>query len=184
MLTNQQVLAGNAMARTDRALQALILCSRWLIAPFILGLICCMLLIIYRFFADLYELTIEVMKESWHDLVVGVLNMVDLTLVANLLLVVIFSAYANYIRKIEPAEHSQWPPGIANIDFGTLKQKLLASIAGIAAVDALAWYLDLEKYSDTSKLSWAIAFPLMFVVAMAFLAFADWLARQSNIEPE
>ena len=172
------------MRQGDRALQALILFSRWLIAPFIVGLLFCMLLIIYRFFADLYDLTIELMKESWHDLVVGVLNMVDLTLVANLLLIVIFSAYANYIRKIEPAEDSLRPPGISNIDFGTLKQKLLASIAGIAAVDALAWYLDLEKYSDTSKLSWALAFPLMFVTAMVLLAVADWLARRSSIEPQ
>lgn len=172
------------MQQGDRALQTLILFSRWLIAPFIVGLLCCVLLIIYRFFADLYDLTIELMKESWHDLVVGVLNMVDLTLVANLLLIVVFSAYANYIRRIEPGENSRWPPGIANIDFGTLKQKLLASIAGIAAVDALAWYLDLEKYSDTAKLNWAIAFPLMFVVAMVLLAVADWLARQSNIKPE
>ncbi len=172
------------MRQADRALQTLILYSRWLIVPFIVGLLCCMLLIIYRFFADLYELTIELMRESWHDLVVGVLNMVDLTLVANLLLVVIFSAYANYIRKIEPSEHSQWPPGIASIDFGTLKQKLLASIAGIAAVDSLAWYLDLEKYSDTSKLVWAIAFPVMFAVAMVLLAIADWLGQRGNGKTE
>jgi uncharacterized protein (TIGR00645 family) len=168
------------MGRGERVLQALVLFSRWLIAPFIVGLVCCMLLVIYRFFADLYDLTIEMMKESWHDLVVGILNMVDLTLVANLLLIVIFSAYANYIRRIEPAEHALWPPGISDIDFSTLKQKLLASIAGIAAVDALAWYLDLEKYSDTSKLSWAIAFPLMFVVAMVLLAIADWLGRNGK----
>lgn len=51
------------MQQSDRALQTLILFSRWLIAPFIVGLLCCMLLIIYRFFADLYGLTIEVMKK-------------------------------------------------------------------------------------------------------------------------
>ena len=172
------------MQQADRALRTLILFSRWLIAPFIVGLLCCMLLIIYRFFADLYDLTIELMKESWHDLVVGVLNMVDLTLVANLLLIVIFSAYANYIRRIEPAEHSQWPPGISNIDFGSLKQKLLASIAGIAAVDALAWYLDLEKYTDTAKLGWALAFPLMLVAALLVLAAADRLGRRGDGKPK
>jgi uncharacterized protein (TIGR00645 family) len=168
------------MQRGDRALQTLILFSRWLIAPFIVGLLFCILLIIYRFFADLYELAIEVMKESWHDLIVGVLNMVDLTLVTNLLLIVIFTAYANYIRRIEPTEDSRWPPGIANVDFGALKQRLMGSIAAIAAVDALAWYLDLEKYSDTAKLGWALAFPLMFVVAMVLLTIADWLAARSN----
>ena len=63
------------------------------------------------------------------------------------------------------------------IDFSALKQRLLGSIAVIAAVDALAWYLDLEKYADPSKLVWVIAFPLMFVAAMLMLAIADRLNR-------
>jgi hypothetical protein len=44
----------------------------------------------------------------------------------------------------------------------------------------LAWYLDLETYSDTSKLGWALAFPLMFVIAMVTVAAADWLGRPSG----
>jgi uncharacterized membrane protein YqhA len=63
-----------------------------------------------------------------------------------------------------------------------LKQKLLGSIAGIAAVDALAWYLDLDKTTDTSMLVWAIAFPLMFVTAMVLVALADRLARHPSDE--
>ena len=59
-----------------------------------------------------------------------------------------------------------------------MKQKLLGSIAGIAAVDALAWYLDLENQADTAKFGWVIAFPFMFVAAMGLLALADWLGRR------
>jgi uncharacterized membrane protein YqhA len=59
-----------------------------------------------------------------------------------------------------------------------VKQKLLGSITGIAAVDALAWYLHLEEYADTGKLIWVVVFPLMFVAAMALLALADWLGRR------
>lgn len=170
------------MRRSERALQGLIFFSRWLVVPFILGMLCCLLLLIYRFFADLYALAVEVPGLPWHDLIVGVLNLVDLTLVANLILIVIFSAYENYIHKTELADYPDWPPGLRNVEFGALKQKLLGSIAGIAAVDALAWYLDLEKYSEvaTAKLGWAIAFPLMFVIAMVLLAIADWLSRRSQ----
>lgn len=117
---------------------------------------------------------------TWHDLIVGVLDLIDLALTANLVLIVVFSVYENYIGRVDAAEHPEWPPGLTNVDFGALKQKLLASIAGIAAVDALSWYLDLEKYSDTSKLSWALAFPLMFVVAVVLLAVADWLGNHSK----
>jgi uncharacterized protein (TIGR00645 family) len=160
-----------------RGIQAAVYFSRWLIVPFMLGLLCCLIMIIYRFFADLFEIAIKLASTPWHDLVVDVLNLVDLTLVANLILIVIFSSHENYIQKVEPGEHPDWPPGLTNVDFGALKLKLLGSITGIAAVDALAWYLDLEKYTDTSKLSWAIAFPLMFVVAMVLLAIADRLGR-------
>jgi uncharacterized protein (TIGR00645 family) len=112
---------------------------------------------------------------SWHDLVVDVLNLVDVTLTANLVLIVIFSGYENFVHKIEGPHRDALPGGLTDVDFSALKQKLLGSVVVIAAVDALAWYLDLEKYTDTSKLSWALAFPLMLVLALLMLAAADRL---------
>ncbi len=168
------------MRRSERAFEAAIFLSRWLIAPFLIGLFCSLVLLIYRFAADFYALAIELPRLQWHDLVVGVLNLIDVSLVANLLLIVIFSGYDNFIRKIDPADHPDWPAGLIVVDFNALKEKLLGSIVIIAAVDALVWYLDLEKLSDTSKLGWAIGFPLMFVVAMLMLAIADRLGRAAN----
>jgi uncharacterized protein (TIGR00645 family) len=167
---------------TRRGIQSVIFFSRWLVAPFLLGLVFCLLLIIYRFFADLYILALKVPAIGWHELLVDELNLIDLTLTANLVLIVIFSGYENYIRKVDPAEHRDWPDGLVDVDFSVLKRKLLGSIAGIAAVDALAWYLDLDKYPDTAKLVWAIAFPLMFVTAMVLVALADRLARRPGDE--
>ena len=109
---------------------------------------------------------------TWHDLIVGVLNIIDIALTANLVLIVVFSGYENFIHKIEPRS-AHWPEGLTAIDFSVLKQRLLGSIAVIAAVDALAWYLDLEKHADPAKLVWVIAFPLMFVAAMLMLAIVD-----------
>ena len=105
-------------------------------------------------------------------------DLIDLTLTANLILIVVFSAFENYIRKVELADQPGWPAGLIDIHFSAVKQKLLGSITGIAAVDALAWYLHLEEYADTTKLIWVVAFPLMFVAAMALLALADWLGRR------
>jgi len=163
-----------------RGIQAAIFLSRWLLAPFLFGLLCCLLLLIYRFFNDLFTLTIQLPGLSSHDLVTGVLNLVDLALTANLILIVIFSSYENFIRKINSADHPDWPEGLTQVDFGALKQKLLGSIVAIAAVDALAWYFDLDKYSETSKLGWVLAFPLMFVIVMLMLAVADRLGRRTN----
>jgi len=109
-----------------------------------------------------------------------VLNLVDVSLTANLVLIVIFSGYENFIRKIERDGHTAWPQGLTDVDFGALKQKLLGSIAVIAAVDSLAWYLDLEKVTDTAKLAWAIGFPLMFVASLVMLSLSDRLGRRDH----
>src|SRR6202161_806857 len=163
-----------------RYIQAAIFFSRWLLAPFLIGLLLCLVLLIYRFFGDLYELALEAHSQSWHDLVTSVLNLVDLTLTANLVLIVIFSSYENFIRRINAADHPDWPEGLTQVDFGALKQKLLGSIVGIASVDALAWYFDLEKIGDTSKLVWALSFPLVFVVIMLLLAISDRLGHMKK----
>jgi uncharacterized protein (TIGR00645 family) len=160
-----------------RYIQAAVFFSRWLLAPFLLGLLVCLLVLIYRFFGDLYALMLEMRGMSWHDVVTSVLNLVDLSLTANLVLIVIFSSFENFIRRIDPADHPDWPEGLTQVDFGALKQKLLGSIVGIASVDALAWYFDLEKIGDTSKLVWALSFPLVFVVIMLMLAISDRLGH-------
>lgn len=168
------------MRRGERAFQTLIFASRWLIAPFLVGLLLALVLLLYRFFADLYELALQLPTQGWHDLVVGVLNLVDIALTANLIVIVIFSGYENYLQKPARDEHPELPPGLIDVDFGALKQKLLGSIAVIAAVDALAWYLDLPETADNAKLAWAIGFPLMFGVTMVLLALADWLERRGK----
>lgn len=157
-------------------IQRSIFLSRWLLAPFLVGLAGCLLLLIYSFFGDLFALAVQIPGLNWHDLITGVLNLVDLALTANLVLIVIFSCYENFIRRIDSEARPEWPEGLTQVDFGELKQKLLGSIVGIAAVDALAWYFDLEKELDTSKLIWVLGFPLVFALVMLILALADWLS--------
>jgi uncharacterized protein (TIGR00645 family) len=168
------------MDRKERGMQAMLLLSRWLLAPFLVGLAIGMALLIYRFFADLYDIAVRLPGLGWHELVVDVLNLLDVALTANLILIVIFSSFENFVSKLDSRVASSWPQGLAAIDFGALKQKVLGSIVIIAAVDALAWYLDLEKSGDPAKLAWAIGFPLMFASLLLMLAIADRLGRHSG----
>jgi uncharacterized protein (TIGR00645 family) len=169
---------------SGRAIQAVVFLSRWLLAPFLVGLFCCLLLLIYRFIADFWGIAIRLPTLGWHELVVEVLNLVDVSLTANLVLIVVFSGYENFISKIKTNEHPDWPEGLVDINFSALKQKVLGSIVIIAAVDALAWYLDLEKEANSAKLGWVIGFPLMFVVVLLMLAAADRLGRHSGNKTE
>jgi uncharacterized protein (TIGR00645 family) len=167
-----------------RYIQAAIFFSRWLLAPFLLGLLISLLLLIYRFYVDLYTLALGAPSETWHDMVTSLLNLVDLALTANLILIVIFSSYENFIRRIDADAHPDWPKGLTQVDFGELKQKLLGSIVGIASVDALAWYFDLEKIPETPKLLWVVAFPLTLALVMLILAVADWFSDLRHRRPD
>ena len=168
------------MRTIERGFEAAIFRSRWLLAPFLIGLVLTIFLLLFRFFADFYDVAVRLPTSSWHELIVGVLNMIDIVLTANLVLIVIFSGYENFLRKVDARDHENWPEGLTSIDFVALKQRVMGSIAVIAAVDALAWYLDLEKNADSAKLTWVAAFPLMFVAAMLMLAIADRLSHNNQ----
>jgi uncharacterized protein (TIGR00645 family) len=172
-----RIPGGDFMRWPDgRYIQAAIFFSRWLLAPFLVGLLGCMFVLLYQFVSDLILLIISAPRSNWHETITGVLNLVDLALAGNLVLIVIFSGYENFIRRIHADAHPDWPEGLTQVDFGALKQKLLGSVVGIAAVDALAWYFDLEKETDPKKLIWVLGFPVVFAVVMLILAAADWLS--------
>jgi uncharacterized protein (TIGR00645 family) len=155
--------------------------SRWLLAPFLVGLVLTVLMLLFRFFADFVGPAMRLPAQSWHHLIVGILNMVDIVLAANLVLIVVFSGYENFLHKVVAHDYENWPEGLTAIDFVALKQRVMGSIAVIAAVDALAWYLDLEKGgADNLKLTWVAVFPLVFVGAMLLLAIADRLAHDER----
>lgn len=156
---------------------------RWLVAPFFFGLIVGILVLICKFFLELYEVVVHLPSASGKEVIVGVLNLVDFALTANLILIVIFAGHHNFVRKVDPAEHPDWPDGITQLDFGGVKQKMLGSIVAIATVETLEWYLDVDKYADVSKFGWVIGFQLAFVGSMLMLAIADRLGAEANKKP-
>ena len=123
------------MAVAYRYMERAILVARWLTAPFFLVLVAGVLLLIYKSFVECYEVFVHVRNATGKEVIVGVLNLVDFALMANLVLIVIFSGYENFIHRIDLQEHPDWPEGISERQFGGLKLKLLGSIAAIAAVE-------------------------------------------------
>jgi uncharacterized protein (TIGR00645 family) len=164
------------VARAYRFVENAIFFARWLTAPFIVVLVGGILLLIYKSFVELYEVFIHLPTTPGKQVLVGVLNLVDFALAANVILIVIFSGYENFIRRVDTRDNPDWPEGISERDFGGLKLKLLGSIAAIAAVEGLEWFLDIEKYSDPSKFVWAIGFQLTIFVSVLLLAGAEHLA--------
>ncbi len=163
------------MNRVERAIEMAILQSRWLAAPFLLGLIIGLGALLYTFIFKLAAFLKLVGAGTEEEVIVGVLKLVDLSLTANLLLIVIWSGYENFVSRIDPIEHDNRPEGLIGIGFSGLKQKLLGSILAIAAVNVLEWFLDIDRSVDSVKLGWVVGILLAFAFAMLLLAIADRL---------
>ena len=166
------------MNRIARAIETVILGSRWLVAPFLLGLIIGLGALLYTFIVKLIGFVATVNRAPEDEVIVGVLKLVDLSLTANLLLIVIASSYQNFVAHIATTDNPRWPGGLIGIGFAGLKQKLLGSIAAIAAVNVLEWFMDIDRSVDNVKLAWVVGILLAFAVAMLILAIADRISGE------
>jgi len=164
------------MNRIGRAIETVVLQSRWLVAPFLVGLMIGLGALLYKFVFKLFDFVTWVGPAPEEEVIVGILKLVDLSLTANLLLIVICSSYQNFVARVDPAEHAHWPEGLIGIGFSGLKQKLFGSIVAIAAVNVLEWFLDIDRSVDNVKLGWVVGILLAFAIAMLVLAIADRLS--------
>lgn len=156
-----------------RIIEGIVLGSRWLLVPFLLGMIVGLATLLYTFIGKIADLLSHVSTAAQDEIIVGILKLVDLSLIANLIVIVICSSYENFVAIVDPAEHPGWPRGILGIGFAGLKQRLLGSIAAIAAVNVLDWFLDIDRNADDHKLAWVVGILIAFAVTMLLLAIAD-----------
>jgi uncharacterized protein (TIGR00645 family) len=170
------------MNRIGRGIEAIVFNSRWLVAPFLLGLIVGLAALLYEFVVKLIEFVLTLKAANHAEVIVGILKLVDLSLTANLVLIVICSSYENFIAPIDPAEHPNWPDGLIGIGFAGLKQKLLGSIVAIAAVSVLEWFIYVDTQVDSVKLAWVVGILIAFAVAMLILAIADRLSSTAAVD--
>jgi uncharacterized protein (TIGR00645 family) len=118
------------------------------------------------------------------DVILGVLALIDLSLAANLVLIVVFSGYENFVSKIDPEGHPDWPEWMTKIDFAGLKQKLMASIVAISAIQLLKAFMNLDQKFDERVLIWLVVIHLVFVASGLVLAWTDVLGERAKTKSE
>src|SRR5581483_8662113 len=108
----------------ERLLGYLIFNSRWLAAPFYIGLGLGLALLLVSFVMQFSSLAAGIVHAGESEVILGILGLIDLTFAANLVLIVIFSGYENFVSRIDVGQRSR-PIWMAKIDFNGMKQKLM-----------------------------------------------------------
>ncbi len=163
--------------------------ARWLMAPFYLGLVLALIMLLVVFVRELiyYVPQAFVMGEGHmksDGAILAILSLVDLSLAGNLLLIVIYSGYENFVSKLDLDEnHVDRPPWMGTVDFSGLKMKLIASIVAISAIYLLKSFMNIGKPGvplDEAGLMWAVVIHLTFVASGVLLAVMDWVAAKTD----
>jgi uncharacterized protein (TIGR00645 family) len=163
----------------ERALEATLFASRWLLAPFYLGLAAGVAILLIKFAQELFHLAQIAIAGSEADAILGVLTLVDLALTGSLLLIVILSGYENFVSKIDHSRHKDWPEWMGTIDFTALKIKLLGSIVAISAIQLLKQFMAVKSATDR-ELMWYVIIHVVFVVSSVLLALSDRISGEAK----
>lgn len=167
------------MKRMESALEFLIFRSRWLLAPFFLGLIVAILVLLYKFTKELLSLAVSIADGSENHLLLSIFTLVDTTLIAGLLLIITFSGYENFVSKLGVGEHEDRPAWMGKVGFSDLKIKLMGAIVAISAVELLKAFIDLKEFTNV-EMAWKVGIHLTFVISGVLFSITDWIADKKN----
>lgn len=171
----------SASEKTRRGFEYVLFNSRWLMAPFYVGLVIALAILFLKFIRMLWEFILHAPGAKSSETILGALSLIDVTLVANLILIVVFSGYENFVSRIDTSGNPSWPVWITKIDFSGLKRKLLASIVAISAIHVLEAFLNIDASFDAAKMTWLVAVHLVFVISALLLALSDrWMADEGE----
>lgn len=164
---------------TERLLYA----SRWLLAPIYLGLSLTLMAIGFKFFYEIYHLFSHLLVMSESDMVLIVLALIDLTLVASLVVMVMFSGYENFVSRIDVREGDDQLDWLGKLDSSTLKLKVAASIVAISSIHLLQEFVNVTNVPN-DKLMWYVIIHLTFVVSALLMGILDRIAFSSHRSPD
>src|SRR5690348_14183616 len=167
----------------EKGLEWLLFQSRWLMAPVYIGLVLSLIMLLTAFIGEIVEALPHVIGIKTEEVLLTVLSLIDLSLALNLVLIVVFSGYENFVSKIDTGDSEDRPHWMGTLDFSGLKMKLIGSIVAISAISLLRAFMALSSSSepfDEVRLKWMIILHLTFIVSGVLFAVMDYVASRSE----
>ena len=162
------------MKKIEHLLEVFIFSSRWLLAPLYVGLVGAMALLLFKFGKEFITLVGVAVNEGGPAVIVGVLSLVDIVLVANLLVLIVFAGYENFVSKIDTGDHEDRPDWMGRVSFTDLKMKVIGSIVAISGIELLKAFINVGEHSN-EELAWKVGIHMAFVVSGVLFALMDRL---------
>ncbi len=181
------------MTALENGIERLIFWSRWILAPAYLVLVGCLAALSLDTFVEFIQFVQIVIGPLINGKIAGVfsetriilqaLTIVDLVLILNLILMVIFVGYVNFVSKIIADRAEDWPDWIQQIDYSGLKLKLMGSIIAIASVKMLRLFVEISDVDKIihEKVFWMTILYGTFLLGALAVAIINFLEPRGEI---
>lgn len=164
------------MSILENFLEKVIFAGRWLLAPLYIGLLLALVPILYRFFHAFWHLLSHVTHATAGEITLQVLELLDTVLLGNLIIIVLFAGYENFVSKIKVAEDAEdRPHWMGHVDYSGLKIKLIGSLVAISVIELLKDFMK-EGTFDANREGWRIGIHMTFVISGVLFALMDLMA--------
>jgi len=165
------------MYQVEHFIEKLLFGARWLLAPFYLGLTFALVMMLVKFAQQFWSFAKHIVDTDVHHMTLGILGLLDLTLLGNLILIVIFAGYENFVSKIGSAVDSEdRPQWMGSVDYSGLKIKLIGSLVAISVIELLKDFMDANS-GVSDGLKWRIGIHITFVISGVLFAVMDYIAE-------
>ncbi len=167
------------MKPVENLLEKAIFASRWVQAPAYAGLIVAAGLFSYKFLLELIHLCQTVNSVTEEVLMLGILTLVDITMVLNLLVMVIIGGYATFVSHMDLEAHEDRPDWLEKIDAGMLKVKLAASLVGVSGIHLLKSFVNIQN-RPIEQVQWQIVIHVVFLFSTLILAYTEKILNSKS----
>jgi uncharacterized protein (TIGR00645 family) len=184
-------LKSNRMFRKtlEDFVEKIVFASRWIQAPIYLGLIAGSAIYCAKFVWTLVEMVHEFPTATEEDLMLGVLGLVDMSMVANLVYMVVVGGWTMFVSKIDIADHPDRPSWLDSTNANTLKIKLASSLVGVSGIHLLKTFIELSGHQrehgppqdiQGDRVMWQILIHVTFLGSALALAFTERLLHPAG----
>ena len=169
------------MAPVVKTLETLIFASRWIQAPFYLGLIVAQIIYCWLFMVELSHLVhgaVTGSNFSEVEVMLVVLGLIDVVMIANLLIMVIVGGYETFVSRLDLEDHPDQPEWLSHVNAGVLKIKLSTAIIGISSIHLLKSFINAANLSEHT-LQWQVIIHVVFLFSALAMAYVDKTMTQT-----
>jgi len=176
------------LKKLEHGLEYFIFASRWVQAPIYVALIFAAFAYAWKSVEELLHLLHGFSAASESKIMLGILSLVDISMVANLVNMVVVGGYVTFVSRIDFGDSGDRPDWLDHINANTLKVKLAGSLASISAIHLLKSFIDITAAAGDKPLTpahekvimWQAIIHGVFLASMMLFAWGEKLQRHDD----